>query len=224
MIRVMSVEPTERAGVWSAHRADVEARIVDAYMDLLESASPGGAAMPAVAERAGVSVRTLYRYFPRRDDLERAAAGWLERGTREAMANAPVDMSTARHYLRLLWPDLAKTLPAVLVQHTTPAGRNLRAARLAQNRVVVDRALDARVTGDRRAEVVDLLVAVSSSSMFLELVDRMGHDPERAADLVADLIELIVERETSRRSPAPQPVAGRALARARSLASSEGTK
>ncbi len=205
MIRAMSAEPAERAGVWSAHRADVEARIVDAYMDLLETASPGGAPMPAVAERAGVSVRTLYRYFPSRDDLERAAAGWLERGTREAMANTLVDMTTARHYLRLLWPDLAEALPAVLVQHTTPAGRSLRVARLAGNRAVVDRALDDRVTGDRRAEVVDLLVAVSSSSMFLELVDRMGHEPERAADLVADLIELIVEHETtSRRSSATQ--------------------
>jgi AcrR family transcriptional regulator len=205
MIRVMSPEPAERAGVWSAHRADVEARIVDAYMDLLESASPGGAPMPAVAERAGVSVRTLYRYFPSRDDLERAAAGWLERGTREAMDDSLIDMTTARQYLRLLWPELAAALPAVLVQHTTPAGRHLRAARLAQNRAIVDRALDERVTGERRAAVVDLLVAVSSSSMFLELVDRMGHEPERAADLAADLIELIVERETTPRHSSATP-------------------
>jgi AcrR family transcriptional regulator len=199
----MSAEPASRSGVWSVHRADVEARIVDAYMDLLETASPGGAPMPAVAERAGVSVRTLYRYFPSRDDLERAAVGWLDRGTRESMENPLVDLTTARAYLKLLWPDLAKALPAVLVQHTTPAGRHLRAARLAQNRETVDRALQDRVPDERRAEVVDLLVAVSSSSMFLELVDRMGHEPERAADMVADLIELIVEHETtSQRSTA----------------------
>jgi AcrR family transcriptional regulator len=204
MIRDMSAERADRAGVWSVHRADVEARIVDAYMDLLETASPGGPPMPAVAERAGVSVRTLYRYFPSRDELERAAAGWLERETRESMENPLIDLATARPYLRLLWPDLAKALPAVLVQHTTPAGRHLRAARLAHSRATVDRALEARVTGERRAEVVDLLVAVSSSSMFLELVDRMGHEPERAADLVADLIELIVEHETGRAAGEPE--------------------
>src|SRR5918996_740784 len=196
MIPDMSAAAAERPGVWSVHRADVEARIVEAYLDLLETASTRGASMPAVADRAGVSVRTLYRYFPNRDDLEKAAAGWLERPTRAAMEYALPDMGTARQYLRLLWPDLAAALPAVLVQHSTPAGRNLRAARLAQNRAVIDRALDPRVTGDRRAEVVDLLVAVSSSSMFLELVDRMGHEPERAAELVADLIMLIVEHET----------------------------
>jgi AcrR family transcriptional regulator len=204
MIPVMSAEAAARPGVWSVHRADVEARIVEAYLDLLETASTRGASMPAVADRAGVSVRTLYRYFPSRGDLEQVAAGWLERDTREAMEHTPPDMTTARQYLRLLWADLAATLPAVLAQHSTPAGRNLRAARLAQNRATVDRALDERVTDARRADVVDLLVAVSSSSVFLELVDRMGHEPERAADLVADLIELIVEHETGRAAGEPE--------------------
>ena len=61
----------------------------------------------------------------------------------------------------------------------------------------VERALPASITGQRRAEIVDLIVAVASSSMFLELVDRMGHQPQRAADLVADLIELIVTNEAA---------------------------
>ena len=56
-----------------------------------------------------------------------------------------------------------------------------------------------RSTATRRADVVDLIVAICSSSMFLELVDRMGHDPVEAADLVADLVELIVEHEAGRR-------------------------
>jgi AcrR family transcriptional regulator len=198
MIRAMTAEPTERTGVWSVHRADVETRIVDAFMALLETASPSGVSMPAVAERAGVSVRTLYRYFPRRDDLERVAAGWLERGTREAMENAPPDVTTVRQYLRLLWADLADALPAVWAQHSSPAGRSLRAARLAESRAQVDHALDGRVTDSRRAEVVDLVIAMCSSSMFLELVDRMGHEPERAADLVADVVELFIEHETGR--------------------------
>ena len=86
--------------------------------------------MPAVAERAGVSVRTLYRYFPNKDDLQRVAAGWFERRTRDAMEDPAVDISNVHQYLRLLWTDLADDLPAVRVQHTTPDGRALRAARL----------------------------------------------------------------------------------------------
>lgn len=192
----MTASPAERVGVWSTHRAGIEERIVDAFMDLLETASPTGVSMPAVAERAGVSVRTLYRYFPSKDDLQRVAAGWFDRRTRELLDDSTVDATNMHEYLRLLWTDLAQQLPAVRVQHTTPVGRLLRAARLPESRAQVDAALSGDVRGDRRREIVDLVVAVTSSSMFLELVDRMGHEPARAADLVADLIELIVEHET----------------------------
>jgi AcrR family transcriptional regulator len=196
MIRAMTASPAGGTSVWSTHRADIEERIVEAFMDLLETGSPTGVSMPAVAERAGVSVRTLYRYFPSKDDLQRVAAGWFDRRTQDAMENAPVDISNVHQYLRLLWTDLADHLPEVRVQHTTPDGRMLRAARLSSSRAAVDRALTDDVTGDRRREIIDLVIAVTSSSMFLELVDRMGHEPTRAAELAADLIELIVANET----------------------------
>lgn len=204
MIRDMTASSAERIGAWSTHRADIEARLVDAFMDLLETASPTGVSMPAVAERAGVSVRTLYRYFPSKDDLQRAAAGWFDRRARQLMADDTVDASNMHEYLRLLWTDLARLLPAVRVQHTTPDGRVLRAARLPDSRAQVDRALSPRVTGTRRAELIDLVVAVTSSSMFLELVDRMGHEPSRAAELVADLIENIVANETGQTADRPE--------------------
>jgi AcrR family transcriptional regulator len=201
MIRAMTAEaaaPTPRADVWSAHRAGIRERIVDAYMELLETASPTGASMPAVAERAGVSVRTLYRYFPSKDDLQRVAAGWFERRTRAAMDSPTIDLTNFRQYLQLLWTDVAEITPAVRVQHSTPEGRAVRAARLADSRAQVDRTLSDAITGPRRADIVDLIVAASSSSMFLELVDRMGHEPTQAADLIADLIELVVRHETGR--------------------------
>ena len=199
MIHVMTAEATTpRSGVWSAHRADIQERIVAAYMELLETASPTGVSMPAVAERAGVSVRTLYRYFPSKDDLQRVAAGWFERRTRQAMDNPTIDIGNFRRYLQLLWTDVAEIMPAVRVQHATPEGRALRAARLPESRAQVDRALSDAITGPRRADVVDLIAALSSSSMFLELVDRMGHEPTQAADLVANVIELIVQHEVGR--------------------------
>ena len=112
------------------------------------------------------------------------------------MAEPTIDTSNVHEYLRLLWTDLADRLPAVRVQHTTPDGRALRAARLPSSRAQVDRALSDEVSGARRQEIIDLVIAVTSSSMFLELVDRMGHEPTRAAELAADLIELVVANET----------------------------
>ena len=189
------VEPT---GVWASHRADITSRSVEAFLELLETSSPDGVSMPAVARRAGISVRTLYRYFPSKDDLRRAASGWFERGSRVALAGRELDRANVRHFLRHLWRDFAAELSAVRVQHSTPEGRAMRVERLPAARSEAERALPTEITGRRRAELVDLLVAVTSSSMFLELVDRMGYDPEQAADLVADLLETIIATESGR--------------------------
>jgi hypothetical protein len=105
-----------------------------------------------------------------------------------------------RDYVRLLWQELADSMQAVHVQHSTPEGRQMREARLAPARAQVDGGLPPTIRGARRADVVDLIAAICSSSMFLELVDRMGHDPVEAAELVADLVDLIVEHEAGRPS------------------------
>jgi AcrR family transcriptional regulator len=198
MVHAMSDSLVEQTGAWATHRADITTRSVEAFLELLETSSPEGVSMPAVARRAGISVRTLYRYFPSRDDLRRTASGWLERGSRVAMAGHELDLSNVHQFLHHLWRDFAKELAAVRVQHSTPEGRAMRVERLPAARAEVERALPAEITGRRRAELVDLLVAVTSSSMFLELVDRMQYEPEQAADLVADLLETIIATESGR--------------------------
>ena len=75
MVHAMSDSLVEQTGAWATHRADVTTRSVEAFLELLETSSPEGVSMPAVARRAGISVRTLYRYFPSRDDLRRTAFG-----------------------------------------------------------------------------------------------------------------------------------------------------
>jgi len=204
MIRVMpAAMPTTgtttgtTTGAWAHHRADVEERIVDAFLELLETQSPTTVSMPAIAERAGISVRTLYRYFPTREELQRAAASWFDDRARRQLDN-DLTRSTLREYMQVLWIEMAGRLAAVRVQHVSPDGRAMRAARLAGARRAVDTELPPELTGPRRAEVVDLVVAISSSSMLLELVDRMGHDPRRAANLVSDLVELIITTESGR--------------------------
>ena len=189
------VEPT---GVWASHRADVTSRSVEAFLELLETSSPDGISMPAVARQAGISVRTLYRYFPTKDDLRRAASGWLDRGSRLAMEGQQLDRSNVRQFLGHLWREFATELSAVRVQHSTPEGRAMRVERLPRARHEVERALPNEITGRRRADLVNVLVAVTSSSMFLELVDRMAYDPEQAADLVAELAETIIATESGR--------------------------
>jgi AcrR family transcriptional regulator len=198
MVHAMSDSLVEQTGAWATHRADVTTRSVEAFLALLETSSPEGVSMPAVARRAGISVRTLYRYFPTKDDLRRAASGWLDRGSRLAMEGQQLDRSNVRQFLGHLWQEFATELSAVRVQHSTPEGRAMRVERLPRARQEVERALPSEITGRRRSELVDAFVAVTSSSMFLELVDRMQYEPEQAADLVAGLLETIIATESGR--------------------------
>ncbi len=165
--------------------------IRDAVQDILVTEHPASISIPAVAERAGVSVRTVYRYFPSKaallDDVAEAymrRADELTEG-REDLFDDPAT------YLKVLWRDFATDVEAVRSQHTATAGADLRAHRLQGARdgirVRLDKAFPDTSDTDR-ALLTDLLVAVPSSSMFLELHDRMGHNADLAAELAVWMV------------------------------------
>jgi AcrR family transcriptional regulator len=162
--------------------------IIAAFLDLARRENTVAISIPAVARRAGLSVRTVYRYFATKSDLQTAAALNHDQRARTAIDASQIDRIDVGPYLRQLWTGFAADIPGVAAEHCTPAGRDLRATRLDSSRRIVRAALPP-VTAD---EVVDLIVAMTSSSMFLELVDRMGHRPDRAAAMVTELVELVV--------------------------------
>lgn len=184
-----SPDPRNAAPDLAARRAAATRQvIVDAVSDLLVEQHPAALSVPAVARRAGVSVRTVYRYFPTKQDLLDAVAEVLPA---QASIPAPRDWTDPRRaerQLSQLWDVLAENMPAVRAQHTSAAGREVREQRLARHCADVDRAMVAALPDAPdadRATLRDLSIAVTSSSMFLELVDRLGHDPTDAARLAS---------------------------------------
>src|SRR5215217_6129856 len=61
--------------------------IVRAFQELLRNDHPDAITYPQVAEAAGVSLRTVYRYFPTRADLLQTAVDWLT----EFIEHVPLD-------------------------------------------------------------------------------------------------------------------------------------
>lgn len=168
--------------------------IRDAVQEILAHEHPSSLSIPAVAERAGVSVRTVYRYFPTKaallDDIAEAhmrRADQLTEG-REDLFDEPA------RYLKVLWQDFALDVDAVRAQHSSKAGGEIRARRLEGSRegirVRLDKSFPDATEIDREL-FTDLLVAIPSSSMFLELHDRLGHDPERAAELTMWMLRAV---------------------------------
>lgn len=171
-------------------------RILDAVYELLTEESPAALSMPTVAERAEVGLRTVYRYFPTKEALLDAASMSLTLEAVRAVGGPPT-WATLSEYLRVSWRSFTRQLAAVKAQHLTPAGREMRARRLPQSRAAIRSALTAEGTdlGDEDLDrLVDLLVVLSSSSTYLELVDRLGRDADDASRLAVWAIEAVHER------------------------------
>ena len=59
------------------HALATRERILGAVAELLEADGLEELTVPAVAEVSGVSLRTIYRYYPTREELLEAAARWI---------------------------------------------------------------------------------------------------------------------------------------------------
>jgi AcrR family transcriptional regulator len=73
MLRVM--EPT--TSLRDQHAAATRERILGAVAELLERGDAGELTVPDVADASGVSLRTIYRYYPTREELLEAAGRWI---------------------------------------------------------------------------------------------------------------------------------------------------
>ena len=97
-------------------------RIVRAVLDLLETDSPATISVPAVAGRAGVSLRTVYRYFPTKADLIHSAAHVFDDPITQRLGQQPDDRGAdLGEYLRRLWAEFGQNVPAVRAQHQSAA-------------------------------------------------------------------------------------------------------
>jgi AcrR family transcriptional regulator len=166
-------------------------QIIQAVHEVLIDEHPATLSMPQVAERAGMSLRTLYRYFPTKEALIDAASSSFE--TPASVVGGRIDVATLPEYLRASWRGFTESIAAVRSQHLTPAGRALRERRTPRNRKLVAAAMEEEgIEPDPR--LVDLVLALTSSSMYLELCDRLGHPDEEAADLAAWTVGAVLDR------------------------------
>jgi len=179
-------------------------RIIDAVHALLAEESPATLSIPAVADRAGTSLRTVYRYFPTKEALVDAASRTFEEQTHGVSVQASV--GTLEEYLVHVWTRFTKSLGAVKAQHVTPAGRELRDARLPRSRAGARLALQEEgldLPDEDLDRLADLIVVLIGSSMYLELVDRLGYDETDAARLAAWATTAIVDRARREGTVAP---------------------
>jgi AcrR family transcriptional regulator len=174
------------------HKAATRQRILRAVVELLAEGHPASLSVPAVAARSGVSIPTIYRYFPTKEALLDAAAMF---GLEARGLGIAADLSSIDRWVDQTWSELQKNLVLVKAQHLSALGQDMRRRRGEQRASEIRASLgaigiDADSDAGRRLEaLIGLLI---SSSAFLQLRETQGIPPDRAISYASWAISQLV--------------------------------
>src|SRR4051812_12543427 len=159
------------------HRELTRQKVLGAVLELVAEGPMAELSVPMVAKRSGVSVPTIYRYFPTKDALLHAAA---EEPARRAAGFYLSEGGDGLDYLRTVWESFADHLDLVRHQVASPTGRELRDRRYQDSKAwfakeIAASGIDPGTSGGARLARLSLLL--TSSLAFLDLHDRQGLSP-----------------------------------------------
>ena len=197
----MTETPTET--LRDTHKRTTRERIVRAVSDLVAEAHPAAISVPAVAQRAGVGVATVYRYFPTKEALLDASAMVLGDDAKlTSLASYPTTFGELTELLPDQFAAIARQIQLARNQLASPLGRQLRQVRWQAKQAAVTAALrgsgidPTSPAGERFAAIADVL---TSSTAVLELHDKAGIPIDEAADHVLWALS-VLERATQEAS------------------------
>jgi len=191
----------------------VRVAVLDAVAKQLEQRSVDDIAMADVAAAAGISLRTLYRYFPDRAALLHAAGEHLYRalGIRYEIANAADISASFRDAATKL--SSRPALTRALVQ--TTAGRAARSAARVQRVEAIRTALAPltdSVDPDTARRATAVIAHLCSAASWVAVSDDSGLDDDDAQQAVAWAIDTLIAVLQSQQ-PAPTTSRGRGTKR-----------
>jgi AcrR family transcriptional regulator len=169
--------------------------ILEALVGHLEAGDADDVAMEELAREAGVSRRTLYRYFPSRTDLLTAAGEWI----RSEVLQLPVEIGPEGIVASFLdaasrlerRPGLARALLR------TETGRAVRGGYRGERVEAIRRAVRAESPGASEAELERAAAVLShlcGSDAWTAIQDRSGLDASSAQAAVAWAIDALLAR------------------------------
>lgn len=178
--------------------------ILDALVAHLEAGDIDTVGMEDLAREAGVSRRTLYRYFPTRADLIAAAGDWvrghvfnIDPGVGDGGIAASFRTGTARMRGR---PKLARALLA------TESGRAVRGSFRPARAEAIRREVRAKAPSLSRRDTeraAAILTCLCSLNAWVSLQEESGLSPDQAEDAILwalDVIQNEVQRDSKRKA------------------------
>jgi AcrR family transcriptional regulator len=119
--------------------AAARARILSAVAELIERGEPEELTMPDVAAASGISLRTIYRYYPTREELIEAAGRWI--GNELLRHPYPRTLDEVADLFEVGCPDFDKRPGLVRALALSRLGRRARGYRRRERLRAISKAL-----------------------------------------------------------------------------------
>lgn len=176
-----------------AQAAATRERILDAVVEVLAE-GVDTLSIPAVAERAGVSIGTVYRHFGDKSGLLKALIPHAGKGSGIDVESIPQTLEEVDDVVRKVYHHFENTDDLVRAAFASRIGREARiqgsAERLDVMRTMV-RQIDPLLPANQSDHLAKPLLILTTSDVYLQWKDRLGLDSDEAADEVMWAIRTI---------------------------------
>lgn len=176
------------------HAAVTRTRILSAVRELLEEGDAEELTMPAVAAASDVSLRTIYRYYPTREELLEAAGRWI--GDELLGHPYPATLDEVADRFEEGAPDFDEHPGLVRAMALSQLGRRIRGYRRRERLEALARALRDELPGLpedelRRAEAV--IAYLHNILAYTTLREENGLSGEEIGRAIGWAIRALVE-------------------------------
>jgi AcrR family transcriptional regulator len=192
MVANVRSNPPSGPSLRERRRQETAELIVDAVLDLMADAGIDGLTMDAVAQRVGVSLRTVYRYFPDRGSLLTAA---LARHNQEVPFESPTSPDQIGAVYGEVFPrfdDAPAIVQAVLAARVAGSVRwEARSDRIREIEEALAPACD-RLPPDEAEQARAVIVYLANALAWLSLRDESGLDGHQSGAAITWAIDTLV--------------------------------
>jgi AcrR family transcriptional regulator len=183
-----------------AHAEATRLAILRALVDLIVDEGPGTISIPQVAARAGVSVRTVYHYFPTKealfDGLTESIRDLVSTpdGGPPGLARSPRELAAAMAGVYRYFEANARMFRALAVSEL---GGRVSQSRLPERRGRMDAALEPleeHLDADELRKLRGAVGVLTSFNGYEALTDVWGLSRDEAADVAAWVVRTLCDR------------------------------
>lgn len=206
----MSVDPappSSKPSLRERRRIETETSLLDEALRLIAEDGVDELTMAAVAERAGVSLRTLYRHFPDRASLLTAALARHDRSVPFESPTRPDQIGAVYGAVFPRFDETPEIVQAVVTARLSGSVRwESRSNRVRDIEQALSLACD-RLPREEAENATAVVVYLANALAWLSLRDESGLDGRRSGAAIAWAIDTLVSdlQQRNQRAGGPPP-------------------